>query len=65
MDATRYRTHLLAPAWDQTSLLVQVGLIDRDKLPVAGAEQVDRLLDPDFAVQHADPATLIRTNCSA
>jgi carboxymethylenebutenolidase len=32
--------------WDQASLLVQVGLLDRTKLPVTGAEQADRLLDP-------------------
>jgi carboxymethylenebutenolidase len=32
--------------WDQASLLVQVGLLDRSKLPVTGAEQADRLLDP-------------------
>jgi carboxymethylenebutenolidase len=32
--------------WDQASLLVQVGLLDRAKLPVTGAEQADRLLDP-------------------
>jgi carboxymethylenebutenolidase len=32
--------------WDQASLLVQIGLLDRAKLPVTGAEQADRLLDP-------------------
>jgi carboxymethylenebutenolidase len=32
--------------WDQASLLVQIGLLDRVKLPVTGAEQADRLLDP-------------------
>jgi carboxymethylenebutenolidase len=32
--------------WDQASLLVQVGLLDAKLLPVSGAEQVRRLLDP-------------------
>ena len=32
--------------WDQASLLVQIGLIDKTGLPVAGAEQAARLLDP-------------------
>ncbi|GAA0507819.1 ester cyclase [Saccharopolyspora thermophila] len=31
--------------WDQASLLVQVGLLERDGLPVTGAEQVRALLD--------------------
>ncbi len=30
--------------WDQASVLVQVGLLDPGPLPVAGAEQADRLL---------------------
>jgi carboxymethylenebutenolidase len=32
--------------WDQASLLVQVGLFDSASLPVAGAEQAKRLVDP-------------------
>jgi len=32
--------------WDQATLLVQVGLLDPALLPVAGAEQAKRLLDP-------------------
>jgi carboxymethylenebutenolidase len=32
--------------WDQATLLVQVGLLDPARLPVAGAEQARRLLDP-------------------
>jgi carboxymethylenebutenolidase len=31
--------------WDQASLLVQVGLLDRAALPVTGAEQADAVLD--------------------
>lgn len=32
--------------WDQASFLVQVGLLDKTKFPVTGAEQARRLLDP-------------------
>lgn len=32
--------------WDQASVLVQVGLLDGDSLPVVGAESVQKLLDP-------------------
>jgi carboxymethylenebutenolidase len=32
--------------WDQASLLVQVGLLDRAGLPVTGAEQAEIVLDP-------------------
>ena len=35
--------------WDQASLLVQIGLLDKSKLPVTGAEQAARLLDPRLA----------------
>ena len=34
--------------WDQASLLAQLGLIDAAKLPVSGAEQAARLLDPSL-----------------
>jgi carboxymethylenebutenolidase len=30
--------------WDQASVLVQIGLLDAGSLPVAGAEEADRLL---------------------
>jgi len=33
--------------WDQASLLVQVGLLDPKFIPVSGAEQARRLLDPE------------------
>jgi carboxymethylenebutenolidase len=33
--------------WDQASLLVQVGLLDPTLLPVSGADQAKRLLDPE------------------
>lgn len=32
--------------WDQASMLVQVGLLDPSNLPVSGAQQAARLLDP-------------------
>jgi carboxymethylenebutenolidase len=34
--------------WDQASMLVQLGLIDKAKLPVSGAEQAARLVDPSL-----------------
>ena len=34
--------------WDQASMLVQIGLLDQSKLPVTGAEQAARLLDPSL-----------------
>ena len=32
--------------WDQASVLVQLGLIDNSKLPVAGVESARKVLDP-------------------
>jgi carboxymethylenebutenolidase len=32
--------------WDQASLLVQIGVLDRAGLPVTGVEQADNVLDP-------------------
>jgi carboxymethylenebutenolidase len=32
--------------WDQGSLLAQIGLLDPAKLPVTGAEQARKLLNP-------------------
>ena len=34
--------------WDQASVLVQLGLIDRSKLPVAGVESARKVLDPSL-----------------
>jgi carboxymethylenebutenolidase len=34
--------------WDQASMLVQLGLLDKAGLPVSGAEQTARLLDPSL-----------------
>ncbi len=38
-----YNEHIY---WDQASVLVQLGLLDSGKLPVAGVETVRKLLDP-------------------
>jgi carboxymethylenebutenolidase len=35
--------------WDQASLLVQIGMLDRAALPVTGGEQAENLLDPSAA----------------
>src|SRR4029077_1219329 len=32
--------------WDQASVLVQLGLIDTENLPIAGAESAEKVLDP-------------------
>jgi len=34
--------------WDQASVLVQIGLIDAAKLPVAGVESAHKVLDPSL-----------------
>ena len=35
--------------WDQASVLVQVGLLDASRLPVAGVESAEKVLDPGLA----------------
>jgi len=35
--------------WDQASVLAQLGLIDASKLPVAGAESAEKVLNPKLA----------------
>jgi carboxymethylenebutenolidase len=34
--------------WDQASMLTQLGLFDASRLPVSGADQAARLLDPSL-----------------
>ncbi len=34
--------------WDQASVLAQIGLIDKTKLPVAGVETAEKVLDPSL-----------------
>jgi carboxymethylenebutenolidase len=47
--------------WDQASVLVQLGLIDTSKLPVAGVESARKVLDPKLPanelMKRADPIT--------
>jgi carboxymethylenebutenolidase len=40
--------------WDQASVLVQLGLLDPDNLPVAGVESARKVLDPTM------PANMLR-----
>ena len=46
--------------WDQASVLVQIGLIDAAKLPVAGVESARKVLDPalpaNALMNRADPS---------
>jgi carboxymethylenebutenolidase len=46
--------------WDQASVLVQLGLMDSSKLPVAGVETARKVLDPTLAanvlMRRADPS---------
>src|SRR5512133_1000823 len=32
--------------WDQASVLVQIGLLDSDKLPIVGVESAQKVIDP-------------------
>jgi len=34
--------------WDQASVLVQLGLLDSERLPVVGAESAEKVLDPSL-----------------
>jgi len=34
--------------WDQASVLAQLGLVDATKLPVAGVETAEKVLDPSL-----------------
>ena len=44
-DGRLAREHIY---WDQASVLAQLGLLDSDKLPVAGAEAAEKVLDPSL-----------------
>ncbi len=39
--------------WDQASVLVQLGLLDSDTLPVAGKESAQKVLDPTSVASNA------------
>jgi carboxymethylenebutenolidase len=45
--------------WDQASVLVQIGLIDPTKLPVAGVESARKVLDPSL------PANVLRCRANS
>jgi carboxymethylenebutenolidase len=47
----RFRDNKLAHEhiyWDQASVLVQIGLLDPAKLPIAGVESAKKVLDPSL-----------------
>src|SRR5260221_11302255 len=47
--------------WDQASVLVQLGLLDAAKLPVAGGETAREVADPSFAANRLiEPAKAAR-----
>lgn len=46
--------------WDQASMLVQLGLLDQGTLPVTGAEQAARLLDPSLPSNTLIPGSAAR-----
>jgi carboxymethylenebutenolidase len=59
----RFRDNKLAHEhiyWDQASVLVQIGLLDPAKLPVAGVESAKKVLDPSLPantlMSRADPS---------
>ena len=47
--------------WDQASMLVQIGLLDKSKLPVTGRRAGRAPARSEPAVQHADPEGLTRS----
>jgi carboxymethylenebutenolidase len=44
-DGKLYNEHIY---WDQASVLVQLGLLDSDELPIAGVETARKVLDPSI-----------------
>jgi len=52
--------------WDQASVLVQIGLLDAAKLPVAGVESARKVLDPSLPanalMRRADSTIRAATN---
>ena len=51
--------------WDQASLLAQIGLLDPKALPVTGAEQARRLMDPGQPANELDRAIAHRRGLSS
>lgn len=54
-----YAEHLY---WDQASLLSQVGILDKEKLPITGAEAADRVLDQELPLNTLRPELWWRTS---
>ena len=52
-DGKLAREHIY---WDQASVLVQVGLLDPGRLPLAGRESARKAADPALPVEYPDPA---------
>jgi carboxymethylenebutenolidase len=44
-DGQLFNEHIY---WDQASVLVQLGLLDPSKLPVAGVETARKVIDPNL-----------------
>jgi carboxymethylenebutenolidase len=51
--------------WDQASVLVQIGLLDPDKLPVVGVESAKKVLDPSLPANHLMKRSSSRTQSTA
>jgi carboxymethylenebutenolidase len=51
--------------WDQASVLVQIGLLDPDKLPVVGVESAKKVLDPSLPANHLMKRSSSRTQSAA
>jgi carboxymethylenebutenolidase len=50
--------------WDQASVLVQLGLLDAAKLPVAGMESARKLADPRLPSNHLIERAKVRTRAT-
>jgi carboxymethylenebutenolidase len=51
--------------WDQASVLVQIGLLDPDKLPVVGVESAKKVLDPGLPANELMKRSSSRTRSTA
>jgi carboxymethylenebutenolidase len=51
--------------WDQASVLVQIGLLDPDKLPVVGVESAKKVLDPGLPANELMKRSRSRTQSTA
>jgi carboxymethylenebutenolidase len=51
--------------WDQASVLVQIGLLDPDKLPVVGVESAKKVLDPGLPANELMKRRSSRTQSAA